>query len=112
MAGDVAELRSVGMLRGASDVKALTISGCTTVHPYVRIVIASFATAPATFRSRKSYEAGVLHPDYPGAGCPRSMIYDYHKANRPGSDDPGRYYDFGKESINRCPAQPWRWQLS
>ena len=30
----VAEPQGVGMLHGASDNKALIVSGCTSVHPY------------------------------------------------------------------------------
>ena len=37
---------SVGMLHGASDVKALTIRGCTSVHPYAPIIITDSATPP------------------------------------------------------------------
>ena len=38
---------SVGMLHGASDVKALTIRGCTSVHPYALIIITDSATPPS-----------------------------------------------------------------
>jgi hypothetical protein len=39
------------------DVKALVISGCTSVHPYVSIEIASFAIASATFMARNQSSA-------------------------------------------------------
>ena len=35
------------MLHGASDVKALTIRGCTSVHPYALIIITDSATPPS-----------------------------------------------------------------
>ena len=38
---------SVGMLHGASDVKALAIRGCTSVHPYALIIITDSATPPS-----------------------------------------------------------------
>ncbi len=40
----VAEPQDVGMLHGASDNKALIVSGCTSVHPYKYDVFLCFAT--------------------------------------------------------------------
>ena len=47
----VAEPQDVGMLHGASDNKALIVSGCTSVHPYKYDDSLSSATSP--FQGRR-----------------------------------------------------------
>lgn len=52
------------MLHGASNVKALTIKGCTSMHPYVPIIIADSTTPPVNLAASSRYDGCTMVQPY------------------------------------------------
>ena len=72
---------SVGMLHGASNVKALTIKGCTSMHPYVPIIIADSTTPPVNLAASSRYDGCTMVQPYIKCTNTYCFIYNSIKAH-------------------------------